>query len=689
MSTIPTLPSAPLPSDTPAQFNSKAFTFVAALDPWGAAANVVASEVNADAADAAASASSADTDASTATTQAGIATTKAGEASASAAAAAVSAAAAAAALDEFTDIYLGAKSSDPTVDNDGNPLTVGDQYFNTVNNELRIYNGSAWQSASTVGGTVNTLAVNTSAALNYGTANGVAYLNGSKVLTTGSALTFDGSSLGVGMSPAGSLGTSMRLFVNGASGGGIESFYNNLGGFALVPPSTGAGMIFYTFTGGVGSESYAEQMRLTSTGLGIGTSSPGFRLDVSGGRNRTSANSETYAIGVRYSAALAPNGNYWIGATNAVSPDMVFSNNNGDERMRLTDSGNLGLGVTPSAWSSTASKALQVNNFSLVQVDGFDTSSLSTNAYYNGSWRYIGSSSAVRYDQFAGSHRWYTAPSGTAGNAISFTQAMTLDASGNLGIGTSAPSYKLQVNGTASTDSNADLTGAQFVANGIAFRQRGNSAGISGVAYAKQIYASGSPDVMEIYNASNYALVFGTNATERARIDSSGNLLVGTTSVSDASRFTLAYSTGVNNGLGFVANSTTAMAACTFRNPNGAIGSIQTSGTTTSYNTSSDYRLKEDIRPMTGALAKVAALKPVTYKWKADGSDGQGFIAHELAEVCPDAVTGTKDAVDAEGKPVYQGIDVSFLVGTLTAAIQELKAIVDAQAVEIAALKSK
>jgi hypothetical protein len=103
-------------------------------------------------------------------------------------------------------------------------------------------------------------------------------------------------------------------------------------------------------------------------------------------------------------------------------------------------------------------------------------------------------------------------------------------------------------------------------------------------------------------------------------------------------------------------------------------GSISTTGTTTSYSTSSDYRLKNTIAPMTGALAKVAQLKPVTYKWNADGSDGEGFIAHELAEVVPQCVNGEKDAVDAEGNPKYQGIDVSFLVATLTAAIQELNA---------------
>jgi hypothetical protein len=108
------------------------------------------------------------------------------------------------------------------------------------------------------------------------------------------------------------------------------------------------------------------------------------------------------------------------------------------------------------------------------------------------------------------------------------------------------------------------------------------------------------------------------------------------------------------------------------------VGSIIINASTTSFNTSSDYRLKNTIAPMTGALARVALLKPVTYKWNVNGADGEGFIAHELAEVVPDCVSGEKDAVDAEGKPKYQGIDTSFLVATLTAAIQELKAEFDA-----------
>ena len=80
---------------------------------------------------------------------------------------------------------------------------------------------------------------------------------------------------------------------------------------------------------------------------------------------------------------------------------------------------------------------------------------------------------------------------------------------------------------------------------------------------------------------------------------------------------------------------------------------------------------------MTGALAKIAALKPVTYTWKVNGSAGQGFIAHELQEIVPDCVTGAKDAVDENGNVLPQGVDTSFLVATLVAAIQELKNEID------------
>jgi hypothetical protein len=179
---------------------------------------------------------------------------------------------------------------------------------------------------------------------------------------------------------------------------------------------------------------------------------------------------------------------------------------------------------------------------------------------------------------------------------------------------------------------------------------------------------------------------------ERARIDSSGKLLVGTTSTSSNATI---QATNTNNPA-FALNRSNAggIVYFYFNSSNfsaATVGEIAISSTGTAYNTTSDYRLKENVAPMTGALQTVAALKPCTYTWKADGSAGQGFIAHELQAVVPDCVTGEKDAVeivddlDAEGKkigtkevPRYQGVDTSFLVATLVAAIQELKADFDA-----------
>jgi hypothetical protein len=178
---------------------------------------------------------------------------------------------------------------------------------------------------------------------------------------------------------------------------------------------------------------------------------------------------------------------------------------------------------------------------------------------------------------------------------------------------------------------------------------------------------------------------------ERFRIDtdgnayiSSGNLLVGTTSIAGVG-ITMQPASGniIQKYSGTSLNTMTE-----FKNNNGTVGFISSSGTSTTYNTSSDYRLKENIQPMTGALAKVAALKPCTFNWKENGSAGQGFIAHELVEVVPDCVTGEKDAVNKDGSIKSQGVDTSFLVATLTAAIQEQQSIIESLTARIAALEA-
>jgi len=187
-------------------------------------------------------------------------------------------------------------------------------------------------------------------------------------------------------------------------------------------------------------------------------------------------------------------------------------------------------------------------------------------------------------------------------------------------------------------------------------------------------------------------IAFAEGGAESMRITSSGNLLVGTTSAVGSAR--LVVSSDPSTGVDPMIVSNTRSGAATdyhiicYRNGS-IVGSIQTTLSSTIYATSSDYRLKEDIQPMSGALSKVLQFKPVTYKWKLDGTESQGFIAHELQEFVPDAVCGQKDELDADGNPKYQGIDTSFLVATLTAAIQELKAINDTQAETINALTAR
>jgi hypothetical protein len=181
------------------------------------------------------------------------------------------------------------------------------------------------------------------------------------------------------------------------------------------------------------------------------------------------------------------------------------------------------------------------------------------------------------------------------------------------------------------------------------------------------------------------------------RIDSSGNLLVGTTTTSIAGTtlsgkgigqsadYSGTYAQAINSS-----STTGNQLFVAFGRGGSSCGYIISTGTnSTSYGTSSDYRLKDNVVPMTGALAKVQALKPVTYTWKSDGSDGQGFIAHELQAIVPECVIGKKDAVDAKGKPVYQGIDTSFLVATLTKAIQEQQVMIEELKAKVTALENK
>jgi hypothetical protein len=266
------------------------------------------------------------------------------------------------------------------------------------------------------------------------------------------------------------------------------------------------------------------------------------------------------------------------------------------------------------------------------------------------------------------------------------TERMRVDSSGNVGIGTSSPSGlgKLVVAG-ADDASLFALSSTTGVLRSRAYNTATTGPVIEGTNAAQSAYAN------LFLNGLN--LLLGTGGVERARIDSNGNVQINTSNAAATGttcRFTIEDGTtylpfGINNNAAGTGASNVAL----FARNGTTTGTISVTGTTTAYNTSSDYRLKHDVQPMLSGLSTIAALKPSTYKWNADNSYGEGFIAHELQAVIPQAVTGKKDAVNDDGSIKAQGVDYSKIVVHLVAAIQELKADNDAMKERIATLEAK
>jgi hypothetical protein len=451
----------------------------------------------------------------------------------------------------FTELYtaLGGGVGLPgattqVIFNDGGTNLAGDAglVFDKTTDKLTIA-GNVQAASATITGD---LTVSTAARFNGGATAG--YLNGSL---------FFGSS-----------GNFTNLYCK--SSGYV--FYNTAGTFSVLNiDNTGVA----TFQDGAGG----TRMTLNSTGLAIGdTAFAGTRLTL----RESASNPNALAMTNRNATQT-----WRIGVDVSAVDDKIlgfYDSTSATFRMQLTDTGNVGIGVTPSAWNSSY-KALQIGTVG--GLSSVTNSMLVSANYYRSASAdvYIANGFATIYQQTAGAHQWYNAPSGTAGNAITFTQAMTLDASGNLLVGTTTTS--------------------------------GNAGGL------------------KLSNVSG----------NRGEITFSNN--------SGASDYVARFNYGSTPTL---------------------VGNITVSSGGTSFVTTSDYRLKESVVPLSGGLARVNALKPSTYKWKADGSNGEGFIAHELAEVVPLAVTGVKDAVNADASINPQGVDLSKVVPVLVAAIQELTA---------------
>jgi len=339
---------------------------------------------------------------------------------------------------------------------------------------------------------------------------------------------------------------------------------------------------------------------------------------------------------------------------------LVF-NTGGSERLRIDTSGNVGIGTNSPGFKLDLS-----GTFRSTGEARFDSAINLKTATLN----YVYFDDALAF-----------ARNGTG-------ERMRIDSSGNVGIGTSSP--------RGCFDAIGGGTSAQrnwaYVSGGNVGGQNPVAGFGGGVAFGTN-FSSGSSETNLVWGqtvGSGQYLSFskwtGSSVVEQMRIDSSGNLLVGTTSATPRN---LTSGSGVRIGpngqlelagasdtnyINITAASGT-MLEFRRQGPN-TVGSISTNGTITAYNTTSDYRLKTVIGPVADAGQRIDALQPVEYTWNSDGSRTRGFLAHQFQEVYPSSVTGSKDAVDAEGKPVYQQMQAggSETIADLVAELKSLRA---------------
>jgi hypothetical protein len=722
---------------------SAASTSASNASSSASSASTSASNASTSATNAANSATAASGSASTASTQATNAASSATAAagSATSAASAQTAAEAArdatlAAYDNFDDRYLGAKSSDPTVDNDGNALVAGSLYFNTVSGGMKVYTGSAWVAAYISGSGYLAAANNLSDVADTATARsniGAGDVVGPASSTDNAFTRFDGTtgkliqnSTGATLSDTGGATFTGSVDVAGTSTAGsniklYEDTDNGTNYVAFKAPDTIAANVTWTLpsadgtntqvlqTNGSGTLSFATvsggASAATPTALGTvygktDTGSITF-LGYQAG-NASSSAAHNVAVGASAMAAITTGtrnivlgsyaagalttgeGNIVLGTFGVGSGTNTFSNNTsgsnniaiGGESLNAntTVNNNIAVGYRALSANTTGTPNLAVGISALqANTTGSNNVALGDNT--------LRSNTTASNNTAVGYQSGYATTTG-ANNLFLGYQAGYATTTGYQCTALGANSLKANV-----TNLNCVAVGyeALLASTGNSNTALGKGAGSAiTTGYGHTIIGaySGNQGGLDIRTANNNIVLSDGDGNPRGIFDGSGNFLVGATSNTIGTDNGLVALKRATSGYSLICGSAQTgsvsyMIKFTYDNTTGT-GQISTTNTTVSYATSSDYRLKNSVTPMTGALAKVAQLKPVTYKWNVDGSDGEGFIAHELAEVCPDAVTGEKDAVDADGNPVYQGIDTSFLVATLTAAIQELKAEFDA-----------
>jgi hypothetical protein len=439
----------------------------------------------------------------------------------------------------------------------------------------------------------------------------------------------------------------------------------------------------------------------TSVGLNVGA---GKTLAVAGTLTVTGSATVEFADGSAASPSITNDGDTNTGILFPAA-DTVAIATGGTEIARFDSAGNLGLGVTPSA--STLAQFEGGSNFILT---GRGNVYIGNNVTFNSSFKYIATAAAAQYNISGAEHRWLNAASGTAGNAISFTQAMTLDASGNLGIGTTSPADMLDVKGNARVGQGqvvaTSTVGAVGIYSGITsgsgnaqLKFFGKSVDNTGLTYELGRISGGSFGAYGIDGGLSFstALNNGSNVltlSERMRLDASGNLLVGKTSAADAvvgfqaepaGRVVSTSSASTSAANTFIVYSTGASAYRFYVGLGGVVNA-----TSTTITAISDQRLKENIRDLDDGLVSVMALKPRKFDWKegkgADIKNARGFIAQEFESVFPDMIQEWLDPAP-EGEEPYKAINAN-LIPTLVKAIQEQQALITQLTARITALES-
>ena len=606
-----------------------------------------------------------------------------------------------------------------------------------------IFNGTVWQRVEGgAEGNFTNLSVSGTTTLSGGTANGVAYLNGSKVVTTGSSLAFDGTNLALGgSSPSTSSGYS-KMRMNGSTGSLLELTSNGTQVLLIQADGAAAGAKIVTAFNGssppliLGVNNLTEVL-LTNDGMGLGTGitavTSGYKLDVQAAKALTLLKSTTgtnevfhrinntggnFTLGIDSAGGAQTGTGYASYLWSTANTPLVLGTNNAAVAT-FSAAGNLTLNTGTFTYSAGTANGVAYLNGSKVLTTGsaltFDgaTFGIGVNTLFDNSkelrWKNASGVARPVLQIYSDNNLYLDSEDGAQIYRTAGTERMRLTSTG-LGIGTSSPSRKLTVFGsdsvpffnvngydvaswTGATLDFGGMTAAQW--NTLRFftsgseRARITSGGNFGIGQTSPQTALGFANAATIsWGTTNYpfisgdqpnnTLTFGTQATERARIDSSGNLLVGKTAANTTTAgnmITASYMSSAGTQDYWLAYNTSAAA---YRFYVSAAGTI--SATSTTISAISDQRLKENVRDLDDGLSAIMALKPRKFDWKAgkgkDIKDDRGFIAQEFEQVFPEMIDNWKDPAP-EGEEPYKSVRAD-LIPILVKAIQELKAEFDA-----------